>query len=139
MIGINALAMIEQEFGPQIWGGATDTPTKITIAKSLITEFHFIWNGYNAYAGTGGGKANLAIWLESTGAYQASGGYASTTLQVITALDVVSKSSYSTNTPNNAMDAAGWFHAFIYGATSDGTNTSNLYTDYVQFLSLIHI
>jgi hypothetical protein len=124
--------MLEEEFGVGVWEGATATADKITKALELITEFHFIWHGYNSYpAGTS--KANLAIWLESTQAYQASGGYASTTNQTITKLDVVSKSTYSTNKPSNAMDAAGWVHANIYGSTSNGTTASNLYTDYVEF------
>jgi hypothetical protein len=131
MPSFNVLAMLEKEFGAQVWGGDETTAGQIAIAKTLITELRFIWHGYSTAPVAN--ESELSIWTESTGAYQTSGGgYASHTATAITELQAVALSTYATNNPANSIDAAGFVHANIRGNPSDNVTTSFLYTDYVK-------
>jgi hypothetical protein len=135
MPSFNVLSMLEKEFGTGIWGGDETTAGRIAIAKTLITELRFTWYGYNTAPAAN--ESELSIWTESTGAYQTSGsGYAVHTATAITMLEATARSSYTTNTPANSIDAAGFVHANIRGNPSDNVTTSFLYTDYVK-LTLI--
>lgn len=117
----DVLRMLEDHFGPSVWGGKTSLADKVAIARVVILELYIYWMGFgNNIAGY---RASLSLWSNTRNVWENT---TSTINSTVTQLRVASAAIGQRISDDGYMDVL----AYADQLASAGTGVTE--TDYTK-------